>query len=204
MSYQKAMALMDKGPSRPTLFKVRLPSTRVSRTTQDYLEFFCTATAIPEVRSNTVAVAGHENMGVVREQPTAIMFGKPLIMTVISDPDYNAYLELRNWLDQCAVNANQAQVSQRMRYYTSFTSDMQIIKLEGTSDDGIIDFSSFSEEGYREVMTANFVNAFPIQLDQINLSTEEQNTMVRFNVAFTYETYTLSGASGGLAGGGFF
>ena len=185
MSYTQAAALLDRGPSRPTLFKVRLPDRKVSRGLNDYLEFFCTTTAIPEVRSNTVAVAGHENMGIVREQPTAIMFGKPFIIEVIADPDYRSYMELRGWFNETAQNANQTGGigrAQRMRYYNTFTENMELIKLE----------QGGTLETYREVLKVNFINAFPIQIDAINLNTEEQNTFVKYRVAFTYESYSLS------------
>ena len=75
MSYQKAIGLMDRGPSRPTLFSIRIPG--INQSTNDYLDFFCTTTVIPEIRHNSVKVAGHENMGIVRDQPTAIIYAKP-------------------------------------------------------------------------------------------------------------------------------
>jgi hypothetical protein len=199
MSYTQAAALMDRGPSRPTLFKVRLPGGIVSRKTQDYIEFFCTATSIPGVRANTVAVAGHENMGVVREQPTAVIFEKPFTMQVIADTDYAAYKDLRGWFDMIAQNANQGLTGrvQRMMYYNTYTYDMELIKLEHWGDSDTNTFSLNGDDNYREVMTVRFLNAYPVTIDAINLSTEELNTAVKFNVAFTYESYTIQGSTSG-------
>ena len=201
MSYDKAIALMGKGPSRPTLFSVRLPNTYIDRETNDYLDFFCTSASIPEVRTNTVAVAGHEYMGIVREQATAVMFGKPLTITVIGDSDFKVYRDIREWFDRSAVNANQGSGtiqraintgrSQRMNYYQSYVKDMEIVKLEQPgrqSEQG----SSIREDNLEEVMKATFINAFPIALGEINLDTNGVNQVVSFNVAFTYESYSLS------------
>lgn len=182
---------MEKGPSRPTLFRVQLPSRRVSTETNDFIEFYCTAAALPEVRSNTVAVAGHEYMGVVREQPTAIMFGKPFIIEVIADPEYKAYFEIREWFEGLAQNANQGQGAfrtQRMNYYSTFVEDLVFTKLEQSGEgQGSFDYNG----DYTEAFTARFINAYPVQLDQISFNSEEQDSFVRFRVAFTYESYYL-------------
>ena len=191
MSYNQAKALLSKGVSRPTLFSVRLPNRKVSGGTNDYLSFFCRATAIPEVRVNTVAVAGHEFMGVVREQPTAVMFGKPFNMEIIVDKEFNVYEELRGWFDQTALNSAQSLTgarSQRMRYYDTYTEQMELVKLEP------------SEEGYIEVMSVNFIKAFPIEIGEISLDTEATDTYTSFRVSFSYETYNVNVGSGKFIG----
>ena len=188
MSYEQAKSLLKKGVSRPTLFSVSLPNRKVSGDTNDYLDFFCQATAIPEVRANTIAVAGHEYMGIVREQATAVMFGKPFSITVIADPDYKVYNDIRSWFDMLALNANQTNNggrTQRMRYYNTYTEDMQLIKLE--QGDGNV---------YREVMNVNFINAYPINIGSVSLETGTVDTYTTFQVDFTYESYSLSEGSG--------
>ena len=195
MSYTKAIALMNKGPSRPTLFEVRLPNRRISRGTNEYLSFFCKATAIPEVRTNTVAVAGHEHMGIVREQATNVMFGKPFTMTVIIDNDFTVYDELRSWFDDIAQNSNQDQRgfrTQRMNYSKTYVEDMQLIKYEQPERElSIGSILGFDTNEYKKVLTVNFINAFPIQISQVTLNTETTNTVTEFNIDFTYESYTL-------------
>ena len=181
MSYEQAKSLLNKGVSRPTLFSVRLPNRKVSGDTNDYLDFFCQATAIPEVRANTIAVAGHEYMGIVREQATSVMFGKPFSITVIADPDYKVYNDLRDWFDQIAQNSSQrGGRTQRMRYYNTYTEDMQLIKLEQSN-----------APGYRQVMSVNFINAYPINISAVSLETSSTDTYTTFQVDFTYESYTL-------------
>ena len=189
MSYDQAKALLNKGVSRPTLFSVRLPSNRVSSTTNDYLDFFCQATAIPEVRVNTVAVPGHEYMGIVREQPTAVMFGKPFSMNIIADSEYRVYNEIREWFNLTALNANQEMAgmrTQRMKYYSSYTSDMQLIKLE---QGGLLNT-------YKEALSVNFYNAYPISIGEVSLDTNTNDTYTVFRVDFTYESYNLQQGSG--------
>ena len=158
---------MNRSVSRPTLYTVRLPNTWVSSDTNRYLDFFCSQTAIPETRVETVFANGHDFQGIVREQPTFMMFGKPLSLTIIENSDYSTFAELRNWISGTTINANQQQVgtlgrSQRMRYYDQFTADMQIIKLEQTGP------TFAGQIGYREVMEVNFINAYPINIGAIN------------------------------------
>ena len=166
----------------------------------DYIDFFCTSATIPEVRSNTVAVAGQENMGIVREQPTAIVYGKPLVLNVIGDAEFRTYRALRDWFDKTALNANQGSGttrtflntgrSQRMKYYNTFARDMEIVKLEqpgaqnqgeGTRDDELL-----------EVMKTTFIKSFIISLGAIALDSSAEDTKTEFQVALTYESYSLS------------
>jgi hypothetical protein len=195
MSYQKAMALMDRGPSRPTLFSVRLPGGLVSSNTNDYLDFYCTTTAIPEIRHNSVKVAGHEYMGIVRDQPTAIIYAKPFTINVIADPEFRVYQDIRKWFDMTALNANQSQGTggraQRMRYYNTYTRDMELIKLEFPGE-GNEDLSSEREDKLTEAMRVNFLNAYPVSIGQVALSTEQTDTVTQFQVQFTYESYNIN------------
>lgn len=186
---------MDRGPSRPTLFSVRLPSAVVSSNTNEYLDFYCTTTAIPEIRHNSVKVAGHEYMGIVRDQPTAIIYAKPFTISVIADPEFRVYRDMRNWFDQTAVNANQTLSvggrTQRMRYYDTYTRDMELIKLEFPGQ-GTEDLSSDREDKLQEVMKVNFINAYPVAIGQVQLNTEQADTVTRFQVQFSYESYNIN------------
>ena len=208
MSYTKAMGLLNRGPSRPTLFKVRLPGDKISAFSNDFLDFFCTAASVPEVRANTIAVAGHDYMGIVREQATAVMFGKPFTIEVISDANQIVYKELRNWFDLIAQNANQGLRTnrvQRMNYYDTYVSDIELVKMEqglvttnGSSlaNIAVTNASSilegvFGSGSYRETMRVNFINAYPISLGPIVLDTTTSNTYTKFQCQFTYESYNV-------------
>ena len=196
MSYERAKALLNRSVSRPTLYTVRLPNTWVSNETNRYLDFFCTQTAIPETRVETVFANGHDFQGIVREQPTFMMFGKPLSLTIIENSDYTTYSELRNWIGGTTINAAQQQVgtlgrSQRMRYYDQFTADMKIIKLEQTGP------TFAGQIGYREVMEVNFINAYPINIGAISLNSAAENQYTTFQADFTYESYSITYPQGG-------
>lgn len=199
MSYEQAKALLDKSVSRPTLYSVRVP--RVDRTTNDYINFFCSATSIPEVRVDTIIAAGHENMGIVREQPTAVMFGKPFTMTIIENSEFSVYKDLRSWLDQTAQGAAQqnGQRSQRMQYYDTFTSDMEMLKLELPDDARGITGSAEPNANLKEVLKITFIKAYPINIGAVALASDAIDTYTTFDVSFTYESYTLDD-NGGVIG----
>lgn len=183
MSYEQARALMEKGVSRPTLYEVQLPG-KIDRRTSDYLKFFCSSTAIPSVSLQTVAANGHENQGIVREQPIAVVYGKPFVMTVIENSRFDVYKSIREWIDSTAVNANQQRGrSQKMNYYNTFVSDMSLTKLENSPD----------SSSYSRPLTVTFLNAYPVSIGQISLSSEMFDTATTFDVSFTYESYTVNG-----------
>lgn len=198
MSYESARALLENSISRPTLYSVRL-SNRVSRETNDYINFFCSQTAIPEVRHNTIVANGHEFMGVVREQPTSVMFGKPFGMTIIENSDFTVYKDLRSWFDLTAQNANQDNGfnrTQRMNYYDTFTSDIEIIKLELPDNLSAIQGAQDPNANYKEVLKITFLNAFPINIGSVSLDSSASNGYTTFEAAFTYESYTIDGQLG--------
>ena len=194
MSYEQAKALMNVGVSRPTLFSLQLPNI-VNRRTNDYLTFFCRATAIPEIRHATVFVNGHERMGISREQPTAIQFGKPFRIEVIENSEFSVYQDLRAWFDQTAQGSD-GLGSQRMNYYQSYVQEMQLHKLEQPDNlHGILGSNELTAN-YKKVLTVNFVNAYPINIGPIQLNTEQRDGVTSFTVDFTYESYTVNNTDG--------
>lgn len=205
MSYEQARALMNQGVSRPTLFALQLPNL-ISRNTNEYLRFFCKATAIPEIRHSTVFVNGHERMGISREQPTSVQFGKPFQIEVIENSNFSVYKDMRSWFDRTAQNVN-GFGSQRMNFYDTYTQEMQLIKLEQPGNLGGALGALSSIANYKQVLTVNFVNAYPINIGAIRLNSEGRDSVTTFTIDFTYESYTIDSASGvlgqlgGLIGG---
>lgn len=204
MSYRQAIALMSQSVSRPTLYSVRLPFNPatfggVDDFTNAYLQFYCKSTALPEARVETTTVLGQENMGVGREHPTSIIFGKPLTLEIIENSQFSVYKQFRFWFDQVAENSNPRPTSllgtrtQRMRYYKTFVSDMYMSKLElpadirnvGTFDGDVVN------SGYQEVIRFSFVNVFPIRLSEVTLDSSASDTYSTFTVDLTYETYSI-------------
>ncbi len=184
---------MDRGPAKPTLFSVRLPSTYISRETNDYLDFFCQTTAIPEIRHNSIKLAGQENMGVVRDQPTAIIYAKPFVIDIIADAEMDTYREIREWFDATALNANQALATgrtQKMKYYSTYAKNMELIKLEQPANQ--TDNNSDREDKLEETMKVTFINAYPIGVGRIGLDSSSADQILKFQVSFTYESYTVS------------
>lgn len=205
MSYDAARSLLERSVSRPTLYSVRL-SNRVSRETNDYINFFCSATSIPEVRHQTVLANGHEYMGIVREQPTNVMYGKPFNMTIIENSDFSIYKDLRAWFNTTAQGSNQnnrLNRSQRMNYSSTYVSDIEIIKLE-QPDNLRGTLGSFDPNAnYKEVLKVTLLNAFPTNIGAVSLSSSDNNNFTTFDAAFSYESYTiqeLEGVIGQLGG----
>ena len=191
-SYDSVKALLSKGISRPTLYEVRMPLGPTNA--EEQLRFLCSQTRVPEVTANTIAVRGHENMGVVREQTTSIQFASPFSVKVISDRDYTVYKAMRRWFDTLALNSNPNSLqglsgsSQIISYYENVTRSITLIKQEQQGGRGI------REPGrYVEPFRIIFNNAFPVRIGAIELDSSATDTLVEFTVDFAYENYTFVG-----------
>lgn len=201
MSYIKAASLLEKGISKPSLYSVTMPNRRITTETNEHLDFFCLSTAIPEVRMNTIVVGGHENMGIERDQPTQIIFGKPFSLRIIERSDFKIYKEMRNWLNQTAFRSNQGSTagagtglrSTRMAYYNSYVEDFSLSKLEYANGIDVDQFTGSPSQlvGYRTVMKVNFISAYPVRIQAVDLSADSYNAFTTFQVDFSYESYNL-------------
>ena len=200
MSYPRAQALLSQGISRPTLYSVTLPvgtDRGVDTFTNEYLSLYCLSVSLPETSVNTITANGHEYMGIVRDQPTQMLYGKPLTMTVIADKNYGAYKSIRSWLDRTTpFGANQTGVNrtQRMAFYRRIVAPITIAKLEGPSTQrGIPPFSGPSYENqYAKVLEFEFINAFPMALGSIDLGSDRTDSYATFDVSFMYESYSMN------------
>ncbi len=157
----------------------------VGRRANDQLEFLCKTASVPEVAADTIAVNGHESLGVVREQVALITYAKPFSITVISDRDYIVYKEMRRWFNTLSRNANPNQFgilgsSQRPAYYDEITRTITLKKLE--QDGG---------ERYFQPFQIDFNKAYPVRIGDIGLDSESVDSKVEFQIDFTYETYTF-------------
>ncbi len=190
MSYVSAMSLLKRGIARPTLYNVSIPG--ISAAANDQLNFFCKQTAVPGVSVNTIAAAGQEFHGIVREQPTEVVYEKPFTITVISDKDYTVYRALRRWFNQSAANANQELTrNQRMNYYNNIVRDLTLTKLELPARARTSEFGGVPIENYDRPFSIKFINAYIQSIGAIQLSTDQTNTAVEFEVSFTYESHSF-------------
>jgi len=196
MSYESAKALMSKSVSRPTLYSVQMPTPVISQQVNDYLNFFVKEVTIPEVRTQTIVANGHDHMGIVREQPTNILYGKPLTMTVIEKSDFLVYKAMREWFDGLAINTNQSgglgDRTLRMNYYDTFTHDIEIVKLEQPDNVSDIEGSNEPNANYKKPISVRFINAYPVNVGQISLASDAIDTPTTFSLSFTYESYTVT------------
>ena len=196
-SIDDVKALVSKGVSRPTLYQVivNLPqeAAGLSRNLNDNLEILTTKASVPSTAVNTIAVNGHEAMGVTREQPTVVTFNSPFSIQVMADRDYTVYKAIKRWLDLVAINANPNErrfgangQSQRMRYYDTYASTIELKKLEFQGGRG-----SREPNSYMEPFRIIFNNCFPVRLGEIALAADATDTAVEFGVDFAYETYSF-------------
>lgn len=195
MSYSSVQGLLKHGISRKNLFRVNL-GKYVQQSTNNHVGLLCTSTRIPAIRVNSLNASGQEHMGIFRETPSTITYDKPFNIRVIENSNYDNYRDIRKWLDMCGYNINASNSgirSHRMRYYDSFVSDIYLTKLEFIDD---VNSSEYKSGKYKESLRIRFINAYPIQLDSIDLDSDPVTTPIDFAVAFTYESFIVENAIG--------
>ena len=188
MSYTGAMALLKRGIARPTLYNVSIPG--VGAEANDQLNLFCKATTVPGVSLNTIAAAGQEFQGIVREQPTEVVYPKPFTISVICERDYIVYKAMRAWFDTTIQNANQVVGrNQRVNYYNTFVRDFTLTKLELPVRPVSSNEGPLSIDNYDKTFSINFINSYPVNIGSIQLGSDMFDGMVEFEVDFTYESF---------------
>lgn len=129
-------------------------------------------------------------MGIAREQPANMVYGKPMTMSVIENSDFTTFQALRDWMKKTTVGGDQTRVtSQRMNYYFSFVGNIVVTKLEqpdNTDGDNI---------RYKEPLTWTFNNAYPVSVGDIALASDAIDAPTTFDVSFTYESYSVTSAN---------
>lgn len=207
MSYEAARSLMNRGLSRPSLYKVSIDRNNnnagFSDEARDYMEFFCSSASIPQINHETMPVAGQDMVGVMRQQPAQVVYAKPFQIEVIERSDYVMYEQLKKWFDYTANGSNSTnEMSHRMKYYDDIVCDIQLRKFEYSQHasptskmaaDVARDLQReghFNKWGYRTALKVDFRNAFPVSIGDIQYNSESTSQMVRYNVSFTYETYS--------------
>jgi len=183
MSYERAKALMAKGVSRPTLYRVNLP---IGSKAREFAEFYCKATSIPDVRLETASINGQENMGIVRQQPTSMIFGKPFSMTILESKEFNVYKELRDWMNTTTMAANQEvgqSRNQRMFYYDQYVRDFTLFKIEQPDRQ--------DQSTYDVPLVIKFIRAYPVSISAVSLASDSFDVPTEFTVDFTYESYSI-------------
>ena len=180
---------MFRGPAKPSLFRLSIPSSikNANFGANEYLRLFCKSATIPEISLETIGANGQERMGVVRQQPVGIMYAKPLTITVIERTDFIAYNNIKEWFDLISPDANDfLDLSHRMAYYDTYTCDIKLKKLESALEQNIRN----TRDGYESPLTVIFKNAFPTSIGSISFDNEAQNSLVTYDVSFSYTTYT--------------
>ena len=190
MSYNKAIGQLKNGPSRPTLYKIQMPSRFIGRDTNDYLEYFCNGAQIPSVRYNSISVAGHSMMGVTHNQPIAPVWTNPMTVSIIENSDFETYKDFKSWFDETGTGIDQqGERNVRLKYYTNIVGDIELTKLEMPDNAQLSGLGSGGGQ-LKESLKVKFINCYIMSLGPIELSSERKNSFLTFQIQFHYESFT--------------
>lgn len=187
MSYDKAIGQLKNGPSRPTLYKIQMPSRFIGRDTNDYLEYFCNGAQIPSIRYNSVARTGHNMMGVTQNIPIAPVWTNPMTVSIIENSDFETYKDFKKWFDETGAGIDQqGERNVRLKYYNNIVGDIELTKLEMPDS---VQAGGGGQE-LKESLKVKFLNSYIMSLGPIELSSERKNSFLTFQIQFHYESFT--------------
>jgi hypothetical protein len=188
MSYSGAIAQLKNSVSRPSLYKIVMPSRFIGRDTNDYLEYFCNTAQVPSVRYEGINVTGHSLMGITRIQPTMPIWTNPLTVTVIENSDFTVYEDFKGWFDETGQGIDQSGSRNiRLSYYDQIVGDIELIKLENPNS---LSGGGNGGANYKEVLTVKFLNSYIKSIGPVSLDSSSQNSFLQFQIEFNYESYT--------------
>ena len=164
---------------RPNLFMVQvtdlednLDDSAKVKGTDAYFTFFCRSAGIPASTIGTVEVPFR---GRVIKLPGDRTF-ESWTVTVMADEsmDVRAYFE--KWMNKLNKHENGA------GYTDKFASTLRVSQLQrGTST------SKALKDPHKIVRSYEFINAFPTNIAQIDLSYDNNNTVAEYTVEFQYD-----------------
>ena len=175
------------GGARPNLFEVEMASLpeSVSGWVADDFKFLCKAAALPAqniasidvpFRGRTFKVAGDRTIDT-------------WTITIINDEGFALRTAMEAWMDQIAKLENNLGTTLPEAYMTNAS----VFQLGRGST-----ASSRSNAGDSNVVLAEyeFIDIFPTEVSQIDLSYDSSDTIEEFTVTFQVQSFTLSKAGG--------
>lgn len=178
-----------RGLAKPNMFFVRItpPSTLVSSAFPREAVFFCDAAQLPGINFNSqpIKVSGY---GTSELRPTEAAFS-PLNTTFIVDSRGRAFRFFQQWLalinnwsrESTGVMQGTQLAYGEWNYPSTYEGTVEILALD----------PSGGPEG-REIISYQLSKAFPLQVGDVNVAWEMNDSIMRLPVVFAYNTWNTS------------
>ena len=108
------------------------------------------------------------NVGHGLKYPNNVLYNE-LTLTFYDTPDNKIQQYYTDWIDEIYFVDS-------FEYKDQYVRDFQITKLNRENEEGL---------------TYNIVNAFPINISDVNLSNASQNTLTSVTVTYSYDNWTM-------------
>ena len=180
---------------RPNLFKVTVPTGdsiggfEGTGELNESFSFLCRSAGLPAASIGTVEVPFR---GRVIKLPGDRTF-ESWTVTIFADENLQIRGYFEKWLDK--LNEHQSGAGYTENYYRTLTVD-QYKRGTGNTND-----SSNLDEPHNIIRSYDFINAFPTNISQIDLSYDNNNSIAEYTVEFQYDWWVARG-SGDTAGDG--
>jgi hypothetical protein len=150
---------------------------------QANLRFLCDTTNLPGKNLNTIDYMP-QGFGAIHKTPIGVVHD-PLSLTFLMDGNHHVMKFFQLWMQEIintgssfdgALASYKDRTDHEMSYKTNYVTTV------------ILTF--FSDDGNSQ-LEYHFADAFPVQLGSVTLGWEQNDTIAKLPVEFTYSTYTV-------------
>jgi hypothetical protein len=155
----------------------------MSQGTQSNLRFLCDTTNLPGKNLNTIDYMP-QGFGAVHKTPIGIT-QDPITLSFLMDSNHNVMKFFQLWMQEIVNTGSSfdgilASYKDRTDHEISYKSNyVTTVVIKFFSDDG------------SSVLEYTFKDAYPVQLGSVQLGWEQNDTIAKLPVEFTYSTYTV-------------
>jgi hypothetical protein len=176
---------------RPNLFQVSIPvlptATSLASTYASDFTFLCRSAGIPAASVGTVEVPFR---GRVIKLPGDRTF-ESWTITVFGDQNLKLRSYFEKWLDVLNEHTSGAGYTTSLSYSATLQVD-QLFRGSGSS-------TADTKSPHSVIRSYQFINSFPTNISQIDLSYDNNNSIAEYTVEFQYDYWTTSAVVGGTA-----
>jgi len=187
-AYGEVQALLGRGVSRPTLYRVEFTppgdGTFLDSVSElnDYSRYLIKEATVPGSTVITTAVKGQSRIGVFYDQPIGVDFQDTFQLQFVERNDFFVHKFFMDWNKLTVPGFEQSRegaMNIHVGYYDEFATTIQLIKMDS------------GRTGLYDKMTYTIHGAYPVDVNTIVLASDAVDSYVVTTILFKYETYHI-------------
>lgn len=176
----KAQTLLKEGPSRPSHFEVNITKPSFVEdaglfASTNNLRLLCKSATMPGTLLQTSIIPSY-GYGPMINRPTQATFNDVNLVFIV-DSNIDVYWFFKSWTDYIAKTTSGRGADRfKFEFAEQYTTTVDITKYKSTG---------------QETHTIQLIDAFPVNVGELNLDWDDKDSINTLSVSFAYTTYEL-------------